>query len=753
MTQQQPTPEVIPLSDTWRDAKMVGDPVHRLDGPAKVRGQAKYAYEYRGAGEAAYGWIVEATIAKGQIVAIDTKAAESAPGVLMVMTHANAPQQGGPPPRPTQPNRFDRPMPVLFQPAVRYHGEPVALVVAETLEAARAAAALVAVRYAPDRATVDFERNRDKAYKPANRINAFAQPDTSEGDFAGAFAAAPVKIDATYVTSYEHNMPMEPHAAIAEWQGDRLTLWSAQQNLGTAVGTIAKTLLIPPENIRVLSPFIGGGFGSKVPVTPNAILTAMAAKRLGRPVKIAQTRQQMFANTAHRPLNHQRVRLGAERDGRLTAFAHDVIQQTTPYDEFIEQTATFGRGMYQAANRLTTSRGVMLDMPSGDIMRAPGEQPGSFALESAMDELAHALKMDPVELRLINEPARDPEGDKPFSSRSLVACLKEGAAKFGWAERPSTPGSLRQGDWLVGFGMAAATFPAFVRPASAMVELTPDGTAIGRADFTDLGTGSWTSMAQILAQETGLPVSRVKFEIGDSRFPRTAGSGGSFGMTSAGAGVHRACENLRAEMGKRAGASGAVRLAEGRVHWDGQSQPLAEFMRRYAPKGLSAHGGQGGLPPPEKLPVSAHSYGAQFVEIGVHRVTFELRIRRALGAFAAGRIINERLARSQLLGGMIMGIGSGLHEESVVDPRHGQFVNRDLAEYHIPVHADIRNLDVLFIPEREEVLNPLGTKGLGEIGIVGVSAAIANAVFNATGVRVRAAPVTLDKLVSKQNHA
>jgi xanthine dehydrogenase YagR molybdenum-binding subunit len=296
--------------------------------------------------------------------------------------------------------------------------------------------------------------------------------------------------------------------------------------------------------------------------------------------------------------------------------------------------------------------------------------------------------------------------------------------------------------------MAAATFPAFVRPAAAMVELRPDGTAIGRADLTDLGTGSWTSLAQILAQEVGLPLDRVKFEIGDSRFPRTSGSGGSFGMTSTGAGIHRACEALRAELGRLAGAAGPARLADGRVHWGDRSEPIVAFLRGHAPKGVSAEGGQNGLPTPYKLPFSSHSYGAQFVEIGVHRVTAELRVRRALGAFAAGRIINERLARSQLLGGMIMGIGAGLHEESIVDPRHGQFVNRDFAEYHIPVHADIRNLDVLFVPEREELANPLGTKGLGEIGIVGVSAAIANAVFNATGVRVRGAPVTLDKILT-----
>lgn len=754
-----PKPEIIPLAPEWRDAPMVGEGHPRLDGAAKVRGAAPYAYEYKGPGEAAYGWMVEATIAKGRITAIDTAAAERSPGVLKVLTHLNAPPQSGPHPRVAQ-NRFARPEPYLFQPEVRWYGEPVALVLAETLEAARAGAALVKVDYAPAAADLEFDRALPKAYKPANKINAGAEPDQAKGDFAKGFAAAPVTVDETYVTPHEHNMPMEPHATIAEWREGKLTVWSPQQILMACKATLAQTFKLEPSAIRVVSPFIGGGFGAKVPTHCQAILAALGAKALGRPVKLAQTRQQMFANTNHRPYTRQRIRLGATREGRLLAVGHEVFIQTTPHDEFIEQTATFSRGLYEAPDRLSTSRGVILDLPSGDIMRAPGEQPGSFALESAMDELAARLGMDPVRLRVMNEPKVDPESGKPFSSRGLVACLEQGAERFGWARRPAAPGALRDGEWDVGFGVGCATFPAYVRPASVSVELKLDGTAVGRADMTDIGTGSWTSLAQILAAELGLPLAKVKMELGDSDYPATSGSGGSFGMTSTGAGIHVACNDLRRQIAEKVaadansplqGANGPVRLTDGRVVMGERSQPLADFLRRSAPQRLKARGGQGGLP--QELPFSAHSFGAQFVELGVNRVTSEVRLRRMLGVFAAGRIINDKLARSQILGGMIMGAGAGLTEETIVDARWGQFVNRDFAEYHIPVHADIKSMDVLFIEEREAESNPLGTKGLGEVGIVGVSAAIANAVFNATGVRVRDCPVTLDRVIAGRSAA
>jgi len=758
---EKPKPVPMPLSDTWRDKPMQGAARSRVDGPAKVSGQATYSYEYRTAGEAAYGWIVGATIATGDITDIDTAEAEKAPGVLAVLTHRNAPKQAPPHPRVT-PDRYGRSEPYLFAPSVRWYGEPVALVIAETIEAARDGALLVRARYAPAAMLTDFKANLDKAYNP-KKVNAGYEADTALGDFAAAFAAAPVKLDQTYETSYEHNMPMEPHATLAVWEGDKLSVWSPQQGITRAQVALSKTLEIPENNVRVITPFIGGGFGSKVPTHCNAILAALGAKVLGRPVKVAMTRQQMFHNTNLRPMSSQRMRLGADKGGKLDAIAHDAVMQTTPYDEFIEQNAEFSRGLYAAGNRLHTHRGVALNLPTSNIMRAPGEQPGSFAMECAMDELAVALDMDPIELRILNEPKVDPSTQKPFSSRNLVACLREGASEFGWDRRPRKPGEMVDGSWAIGYGVAAATFPTFLLPSSAEVTLNADGTALCRAGATDLGTGTWTVMTQVVAEELGLEFDQVTMELGDSVQPPTAGSGGSFGAASCASGIHMACEALRRKIVKalRADSSSPLRdisadamivLRNGQIEADGKSESLRDFLQRSGPTGLTAESGHGGASKDYKF--STHVFGAQFVELGVEKASCEVRIRRLFGAFAAGRILNAKLARSQIIGGMVGGVGSGLTEESVVDPRFGDFINHDLAEYHVPVNADIPEIDAIFLPETEEQANPLGIKGIGEVGIVGVAAAIANAVYNATGARVREAPVTLDRIMAalpKQN--
>lgn len=731
----------------------ISAPLDRVDGPFKVTGRATYSYEYKMVGQAVYGFLVESTAAKARIIALDSELAERAPGVIAVLTYRNAPRLA--PPHPRESERFDRAEPFLQAPEVRYFGEPVALVLAETFEAARHAASLIDVKYeklAGQR--FDLEASKGEAYKP-KKVNAGQETDTSEGNFANAFADAVVKIDATYIVPYRHNNPMEPHAAIAEWNGDALTLYCGQQIPASAQSTLAKTFQIAKEKVRVFTPYIGGGFGSKVPVHAQAILAALGAKAIARPVKVALSRQQMFANTNHRPRGIQRMRLAAERDGTLTAIAHEVWMQTSFHDEFVEQAAAFSRTMYAAPNRLHAHRGIMLDLPTSDIMRAPGEEPGSFAMECGMDELAHALAMDPVALRIKNEPKTDPEKHLPFSSRSLVECLSRGAERFGWQRRATPPGSARDGRWLIGMGVACAAFPTMLRPSAASVHLAPDGRAVARMSATDIGTGTFTVLSQVLAECLGLPLDKVKVELGDTKFPPAAGSGGSFGAASAGTALLMACDKLSAALADLAvadprstlhGANPAsVSFANGTLRSGEQTEDLRALLRRASPRGIDASAQHTGAAQPPKF--SSHAYGAQFAEVGVDRDTGEIRVRRMLGAFACGRILNRKTARSQLIGGMIMGLGAGLSEEGLLDTRDGSFVNRDLAEYHVPVNADIPQIDAIFIEEQEDKANPLGIKGLGEVGIVGAGAAVANAVFNATGARVREFPVTLDKLL------
>lgn len=732
----------------------LGRPLDRVDGPLKVTGRATYSYEYQHQGQALYGFVVEATAAKARIVTIDTAAAEAVPGVVKVLTFSNAPRLADPHPRENE-NRFDRSEPFLQEPQVRYFGEPVALVIADTYEVARHAASLVRATYekSPD-ARFDVKANQGRNYKP-KKVNAGYETDTQEGDFEAAFAAAAVKIDATYMMPHRHNNPMEPHATLAVWTDDRVTLYSGQQIVPTAQSTIAKTFQIANANVRIFTPYIGGGFGSKVPVHAQAILAALGAKATGKPVKVALTRQQMFANTNHRPAGIQRMRLGAQSDGTLTSIAHEVWMQSTFHDEFVEQAAAFSRVMYTAPNRAHRHRAVMLDLPASDIMRAPGEEPGSFAMECGMDELAVALGMDPIELRIKNEPKEDPEHHIPFSSRSLVQCLEEGARRFGWERRTNPPGSVMEGRWLVGQGVACAMFPSRMRPSSASVQMTSDGRAIARMSATDIGTGTYTVLVQLLAECLGLPLDRVRVDIGDTAFPPAAGSGGSFGAASAATALYMACEKLRAQLAEMAVAQqglalggmdpSSIRLVEGHLVGGERSLSLIELLARAAPHGLSTEAAHGGSQTPPKY--STNSFGAQFAQVGVDRDTGEIRVRRMLGVFGVGRVLNAKTARSQLMGGMIMGVGAALGEESIVDQRDGSFVNRDLAEYHVPVNADIAEIDAIVVDETEDKMNPLGMKGLGEVGIVGAGAAVSNAVFNATGVRVREFPVTLDKLL------
>jgi len=690
-------------------ARATGVPLNRIDGVQKVTGAAKYAYEYPVEG-VTYVFPVQSTIARGRVVSIDASAARALPGVIAVLSHENAPRLA-----PVD----DAELAVFQSDAVAYHGQFVAAVVAETSEIARQAACLVVVRYQEQPHDVELRADRSDLYTPPQLI-AGIQTDTAQGDVEAALASAPISLDQTYMTPAEHNNPLEPHATVATWSDEGVTLYDSNQGAHSIRDPVASAFGLPPERVRVIARYVGGGFGSKSHPHPHTILTVMAAQATRRPVKFALTRQQMFALVGYRTPTIQRMRLGADRNGRLTTIAHDVVEQTATIHEFPEHTAIATRMMYAAPNRRTTHRFARLDVPANSLMRAPGECPGMFALESAMDELAIACGLDPIELRLRNEPAVDPESGHPFSSRGLVACLREGAQRFGWAPRDPKPRARRDGSWLIGTGVSASTYPAHQYPATALVQVDRAGHYQVRIDATDIGTGAWTALTQIAADALEVPPERVQLEIGDSTLPRAFVAGGSTGTASWGWAICNAASALR------------TRLYE-------------EYGGIVPAGGLEASGAF--ETNPEAQQFSMHAFGAQFAEVRVNVDTGEVRVPRLLGVFAAGRIINPKTARSQLLGGMTMGLSMALHEASVLDPRFGDYVNHDFAEYHIATNADVGTINVTWIDEEDLHVNPMGAKGIGEIGIVGTAAAIANAVYHATGIRVRDLPITLDKLL------
>ena len=733
---------------------LIGQPVDRVDGILKVTGRATYAYETASSRKPVYGFIRGAAIGKGRVAAVDTSDAEKAPRVLMVMTHKNAPAQpefGSP--RISGPV-FARARPVLANDQVTYFDQPVALVVAETFEAARSAASLIRIDYKRDDGVFDVESHVEEAYRPET-INAGMATDSALGNFEQAFADAPVTINTHYRTPFENHCPMEPHATLASWSGDELTLHTSTQTIANIRVGVAATLQMPVEKVRVISPYVGGGFGSKLIPHAEAILASLAAKNLQRPVKVALTRQQMFANAGHRPMMLQTVRLGADRQGKLSAIGHDVVSSTARREEFAEQTAVFTRSLYAAPNRRTSHRLVRMDIHRGEWMRAPGEAPGMLAVECAMDELAVALDIDPIELRIRNEPDRDPERNVPFSTRNLIACMQDGARRFGWDKRPATPASRREGRALIGYGMSSAIRPNYFQETNARARIDKDVQVTTQCDMTDIGTGTYTILTQIAAETLGVPIGTVRVQLGDSNFPRTPGSGGSWGAATSGSAVQAACTALKHKLIEAArqhdksplkGVNTAdLDIVDGQLTSPGRRVPVGELVSMIAPEGLSADGKVGTSETYKTY--SQHAFGAHFAEVGVDCDTGEIRLRRMLGVFAAGRILNPKTARSQVIGGMIWGVGAALLEEGVIDKRYGQFVNHDLAEYHVAVNADVPNVDAVFIEEYDDKANPLGAKGIGELGICGAGASVANAVYNATGIRIREFPITLDKLL------
>jgi len=708
--------------------RVLGRPTDRIEGPLKVTGRATYAAEFDVPG-VTYGVVVDATIATGRIVAIDAAAALAAPGVLAVVTHANAGELG---------IGDDHKVPMLAGPKVDQLGQAVALVVADGFEAARAAANLVSVEYAAD--TGDFDlavaasRSRDDKPVSSHRL----------GDFAAAFADAPVTLDTTYTTPDHSHAMMEPYASIASWDGDALTLWTASQMVDWAARDMAKILAIPKDRVRIVAHHVGGGFGGKLWVRADAVLAAVAARQVGRPVKVVLARPQIFNNTTHRSATIQRIRLGATRDGRLTAIGHDSWSADLPGGS-PEGAGSQTRQLYAAPNRLIEERLAALNLPESSAMRAPGEAVGMMAIEAAMDELAETLGIDPVELRILNDTQVDPEKpERRFSTRNLIGCLREGAERFGWSARNPVPGQMRDGRWRIGMGMAAAYRGNIVVRSAARVGVAGDGIVTVTTDMTDIGTGSYTILAQTAAEMLGVDLDRVVVRLGESTFPVSAGSGGQFGANSSTAGVYAACMGLRDRIAEAVGFDPAsVRFAEGRVWSGNRSTPIGEAV---GPAGIEVEDRIefGDL---TKRYVQA-TFGAHFVEVGVDGDTGEIRVRRMTGVFAAGRILNPKAARNQIIGAMTMGVGAALTEELAIDARMGGFINHDLGEYHLPVHADIPHQEVVFLDEEDPLSSPMKAKGVGELGICGVGAAVANAVYNACGVRVRHYPITVDKVLA-----
>jgi xanthine dehydrogenase YagR molybdenum-binding subunit len=716
--------------------KVVGKSTERVDGPLKTTGTAPYAYERHDvAPDAVYGYVVGAGIAKGRIASMDLGAARAAPGVLAIVTARNAGKLGK--------GDFNTAK-LLGGPAIDHYHQAIALVVANTFEQARAAAQLVRVTY--QRTPGKFDLAKEKAGAQFPKPTPFAGPPESKvGDFPRAYAAAPVKFDATYTTPDQTHAMMEPHASTAEWKGDKLTVWTSNQMIAWSVGDMAKTLGIPKENVRLVSPFVGGGFGGKLFVRADAVLAALGARAVQRPVKVALQRPLMINNTTHRPATIQRIRMGATRDGRITAIAHEGWNGNLP-EGSAETAVNQTRLLYAGANRLTTTRLAVLDLPEGNALRAPGEAPGMMALEIAMDEMAEKLGMDPVQFRIVNDTQEDPEKKgRPFSQRQLVECLRTGAERFGWSKRNSRPAQVRDGRWLVGMGVAAGFRNNLVTKSGARVRLDNRGLVTVETDMTDIGTGSYTILAQTAAEVMGVPLSSVFVRLGDSNFPVSSGSGGQWGANSSTAGVYAACMKLREAVAAKLGLSvrDAV-FADGAVRAGERVVPLAEAA---GAQGLVAEDTMEYGDLDKKYQQS--TFAAHFVEVGVDVHTGETRVRRMLAVCAAGRILNPLSARSQVIGAMTMGVGFALMEDLAVDKRRGFFVNHDLASYEVPVHADIPHQEVIFLEETDPVSSPMKAKGVGELGLCGVSAAVSNAIYNACGVRVRDYPVTLDKLLPR----
>jgi len=706
----------------------VGKPHDRVDGRLKVTGGAVYAVETPVA-NVAHAVIVTSGAARGTIQEVDVRAAKAAPGVLAVLTHENAAKlpdankKGGP---------IDKTLQLLQDAAILYPDQPIAVVVADTLERAQHAADLVRASFDTKGVALTLDSSGGENYAP-KKAGPRGETDSTRGDVAAGMAAAKFKVEQTYTTPVENHNPMELHGTIAAWQGnDHLTVYDATQGIFGVRQRLATIFGLAKENVRVIDKFVGGGFGCKGSAWSHVPLAAMAAKAVNRPVKLVVTRPQMFSLVGHRPVTSQLVRLGCDDKGKLTAIEHKTTSETCRFDEFVEPCGMQTRHLYSCPNVATTHRVVKLDISTPTFTRAPGEATGTYALESAMDELAYAANIDPLELRLRNYAETDEQEKKPFSSKELRKAYQQGAATFGWARRKMAPRSMRDGTLLVGWGLATATYPTHVAPSSALAKVKADGTIQVLAGTQDIGTGTYTIMTQIAADELGVPFDAVKFDLGDTAYPETPVSGGSMTAASTGSAVKLACAKLRTLLDALRKANPGVTDLADLVRKSGQPELVAEHKTELSK---------------DHDKYSMHAHGAVFAEVKVDEELGIIRVSRVVAAYAAGKILNAKTARSQLMGGVVWSLGMALEEETVRDPRTGRVITRDLADYHVPVHADVPDIEIITVDENDPYVNELGAKGIGEIGNTGASAAIANAVFHATGKRIRDLPIRLDKLL------
>ncbi len=751
--------DLLESAATQEDAPLAGAKQlpERYDGLAKVTGKAKYAAEFRvpdaPAKDLTYAWMVQSTIANGSIVSIDTAAADHASGVLAIITPFNAPKL----PQPKAQPPATRHVSLLQDKTVSYNGQPIAVVVARTLEEARHAAALLKIKYAQEPAKLDFTALLSTA-RPPKRPG--REPsDTSRGDIKGSLAQSAAVVDETYTTPIQNHNPMEPHATIAWWDGDTVNLYDATQYISGVKQTIAKTFDLPLDSVRVRCPYTGGGFGSKGSAWSHVALAVMAARVVKRPVKLALDRTQMFGPVGARPRTVQHLKLGADSQGKLLAIQHDVIVHTSVMEDFLEPSAYQTRMLYDSTANATSHRMVEVNYGVATFQRAPGEATGTVALETALDELAHKLKMDPVELRMANYAKKDPGSGKPWTSKHLDLCYAQAAERIGWSKRNPIPGQLREGSKLIGYGMATATYGANRSPAQASVIVHPDGRATVTCGTVDLGTGSYTIMAQYAAAGLGIDPSLVEVKLGDSEFPRSPVSGGSQTAASIGPAIADAAMQAKLKLinlaigDARSPLSGSnaqdVEITDGKLHGKkaaAASESIATLLARNGSQTIEAKGSA--EPAQDATAFSAHSWGAVFAEVEVDAFTHMVKVRRIAATYDIGTLINAETGNNQLVGGIVWGVGIALYEATHIDTTYGRTVNENLAEYHVPVNADIGVIDVTVLNIPDTKFNPMGARGIGEIGITGAAAAVGNAIFNATGKRVRDFPITPDKLMA-----
>lgn len=746
-----------------------GDPVVRIDALLKVTGQAGYPADIVTA-NVAHGALATSSIARGKVSELHTKDARAVPGVLDIVTYGDLDKTD----MPKFGNTGASSIGPLHDKTVFHDGQIITLVVAETFEAAEEAAMLIRADYEDERPSASFDSKGVKMEPAAGKSPMFKE-DAKAGDFDAAWADATVKIDEKYSTPTQHHNPIELFSTTAIWQGDQLTIHEPSQNVTGWKVELARQLKLDPANVRIVSPYIGGAFGSKGPMTARTAIVAVAARRIGRPVRCVVNRMQAFGTQTYRAETRHRIRMGAGKDGRITAFGHEAWEVTSRPDPYVVGGTSATARMYNYGSVLTHVSLVHADRNTPGYMRSPPETPYVYALENAMDEMAVALGMDPVEFRRINEPEKEPIGGKPFSSRSLIKCYDQASEAFGWSKRDPTVGSMRDGDWLVGMGCATAIYPTAVAPCAARVRLTADGEVRVQCGSHEIGTGVRTIAGQMAAERLGVGMDKISVEMGDSALPPAPVSGGSISTASVCSAIMKACDAIREKLFAAAAGKGAPLAGSANAKLDlkdeevvtetGKSAKLADVFKamqvgaieeyaEFAPKGSSPealsklYAGQSEFHGGENDEDSVkYAFGAEFVEVRINSYTREIRVPRIVGAFAAGRIMNTRTARSQLMGGMIWGIGQALHEATEIDQRHARYVNRDLQDYLVPVNADIKQVDVILVPEIDHQVNPAGVKGLGELGNVGTAAAVASAVYHATGKRIRDLPIRIDDLI------